>query len=51
LFFDQVSFALPVAEAYVTDVPVGASGLTLSTVAEVRGGYVNLTFAVPVQLT
>lgn len=32
-------------------VPVGTSGLTLSTVAVVRGVYANVTFAAPVQLT
>lgn len=37
LFFAQVTLALTVALSYEADVPVGTSGLTLSTSAEVRG--------------
>jgi hypothetical protein len=34
---DQVILALPVAVPYVTVMPFGVRGLTLSTVDEVRG--------------
>ncbi|MEV6021256.1 hypothetical protein [Streptomyces sp. NPDC051997] len=51
MFAAQDTTACAVALSSRALTPVGVSGFTLSTVAEVRGVYANLTFAAPVQAT
>jgi hypothetical protein len=44
----HVSPALPEAVSYATEGPVGAGGLTVSTLVAVQGVQAKETFAVPV---
>ncbi|MFD5343069.1 hypothetical protein ACFWJY_04695 [Streptomyces anulatus] len=51
MFALQRRVVLVVAPSYAAVRPVGASGLTVSTAASVRGVYVKPALATPVQAT
>ncbi|MFD0504492.1 hypothetical protein ACFQ0G_19320 [Streptomyces chiangmaiensis] len=51
MFAAQRRVVFLVSRLYAAVKPVGASGLTLSTAASVRGAYVNPALARPVQAT
>ncbi|MET8408977.1 hypothetical protein ABZV34_12965 [Streptomyces sp. NPDC005195] len=51
MFAVQRRVVFVVSRLYVAVRPAGASGLTVSTAASVRGAYVNAALARPVQAT